>query len=361
MLKQVFGRSQKKRAPQPKPVAEPQIEQPTFYSGSKQIQTLSDIKEMLDEGSTLHDISEHLVKFGNKNEKRVGQAIAIQLSKGQPIGDVMHHYYGDLAAQAITNGEVNSRLTNGIEQAIEILKITSAGLVDVLLSVTLPAMGMICSLGVILLMGSYAWPLVLGLVPQYKWPLVTSFMYEFWNLLDAHFIHGLATLLVIAIAAKPILNNWTGGLRQKIDNVFGFRQYRWALSAQLLFMMSSSLKAGRSIDESLDFAEKKSNKYLKWKITLIRNQLIQSKDDNFAYLLDVHLLESSLFNRMRMMAESKHDPVPLMEKSATGHSVKIQKFLNRTQNVGVMASMVLMLALSGLFLISIMLVAISGL
>lgn len=350
-----FEQERKKKPVKKVKKLDPRIEKPSFFGTEKQVATLTDLAKMVSDGCKLKKIADYLVEHGNSNQKKIGNAISIQLSKGQPIGLVMHVYFGELAGQAILNGEQNSKLSQGFIQAIEIIRITSAGIGDLVKALTKPTLFLFGTFVAVLLLGDFAWPMIQKMVPQADWPGITSVMFAIWSFLDAFFWNGVISIIVLTMLFKPLLGNISGKTRNVLDKAFIFKQYRYAMTSQFLYNLSNSLKSGRSIKSSLDFTEKKANRYLKWKIRLIRKQLTDSKEDNFAYLLDVGLLEPALFSRMKMLSESTNEPSHLLESAAKAHSQRLYLFLERTKYFGSALATFVMIGLALMFLLSIIL------
>ena len=292
------------------------------FSTEEKVTLLNDIAELVREDIPLKDIGEDFVKFGNANSRKLGESILGQVRKGKPVSHGLNKYFNPITLQALSSGESTQHFADGCINAARAIETTS-GVRSKLLKAILPSLGMLLSiLSILVVLADNIYPILSDVSPVHTWP---QFAITFHNMvmgLKSNYILLMFIIIMTPILFSFTLRNLTGNIRTALDAFPIFTQYRYTVTAQMLFSLAVLLKSDVPLIESVQFLKKGASPYQLWKVQMILSKMQRSKGSSVAHLLDVGLLDERFMNRLKLLSRAGSGNARRLEVSALAHNNK---------------------------------------
>jgi type II secretory pathway component PulF len=308
------------------------IKNNVLFSAQDKIDICDTVALLLQDGLTIKQISEDFVKYGTVNQKRVGQAMLHQMQAGQQISEGLKPFFGHLAMQAIQTSEKSKRLAEGFEQAKETLTTTSGIGMRLLSMWKSELIQLVIFLALFVQMGNSAWPSLIRMVPPARWPALATGLKAFSDWLAAYYIVAAIGLIAGILVFNLMLRMLTGPVRDALDSLPMFSQYRLAVASNTLYTMAMMLKTGASLRDAIARCKYGATRYQCWKISLIEKRFVDSRSSNLGELLDVGLLERRQINRLILLSGGGSRGTlnaKRLERSAQYHSSTLEKLITK--------------------------------
>jgi type II secretory pathway component PulF len=179
----------------------------------------------------------------------------------------------------IKSGEDSGSLSEAFENAIETTEATSNMASTVKSKLSHPALLLGILLLLVYLFSTEVVPVLIEVKDPQTWPDDAKALYTLSVFVENYLFHTLAAFALFIYAIAKVMGNATGPFRKYIDHLPPFSMYKSFLSSVFLVSLSSMMKSGVPIQNSIYEIRKLSNKYTKSQLTEII--------DNFDKGLDV--------------------------------------------------------------------------
>jgi type II secretory pathway component PulF len=308
------------------------IQNNLLFSAREKIDLCDTVALLLQDGLTIKQIAEDFIKYGTGNQKRVGQAMLSQMQAGQQISEGLKPFFGHLAMQAIQTSEKSKRLAEGFEQAKETLATTSGIGMRLLSMWKSELIQLVIFLALFVQMGNSAWPSLTKMVPPARWPSLATQLKGFSDWLAAYYLWAAIGVVAGIVVFNLVLRMLTGPVREALDGLPMFSQYRLAVASNTLYTMAMMLKTGASLKDSIARCKYGATRYQRWKVSLIERKFIDSRSSNLGELLDVGLLERRQVNRLILLSGGGSRGTlnaQRLERSAQYHSSTLEKLITK--------------------------------
>lgn len=288
-----------------------------LFTRANQKELLEQWLQCDEDGLTVTQFCELLVKHGDDSTKKIGKEGLEAPGKGKAFSDVLAKWCAPIVASTIASAESAGNRKIGIEAALNELSGGQNVMGRLFKTVAFP---MLTVLGVGYL-GVYVSGEILGAVraPQ-------GFAIDFRSYLQGS---GLLTLVALATALVSMgfsMPRWAGSSRQWVDSLPLYSHYRIGAAAGLLRTLCNLSSAGMNLNEALEVAAKNGTPYLRGHINVMRERLVT--ENNIGKVLDSGLLLPKSQSNLEVLGESAQ-VTRLLERAALYHQSEVTKRLNR--------------------------------
>ncbi|WP_199438334.1 hypothetical protein [Vibrio owensii] len=295
-----------------------------FFTNSVKIGMLEDMHELLSEGMPVVEIAEDFKQYGSGAVSAIGEKMLEVIDLGQPVSTAFEGYMNEITVQTLLAGEVSQDLRGGCVNAIQSIRNTGGVIGLILKSVAFPVIQLFLITSAVVVLSKNIFPILEGLIPIYLWPSISKSFYDFVLFMSDNSLIIIATLIVSPYLMREFLARYVGPGRAEMDQLPGFAQFRYVVSAQVMYTMSIILRSGGSMVEAIKFAKKGVPRYQQSKIDLIDEKLGLSRSASLGEIMDVDLLDARQLDRLKVMASSGSGNAERLERCATAHSLIIE-------------------------------------
>ncbi|EGQ9284418.1 hypothetical protein F7U66_00925 [Vibrio parahaemolyticus] len=320
--------------------------QKLIFTNASKVGLLEDMHELLSEGMSVVQIAEDFQRYGTGAVETIGTRMLEAVGNGQPVSTAFIGFFNEITVQTLLAGEVSQDLRGGCINAIQAINNTGGVIGLILKSVAFPLIQLFGITSIVVILSKNIFPILEGLIPIYLWPGVSKSFYDFVMYLNDNAFYLISCFFFTPFLAREFLNRYTGPGRDELDQLPIFIQFRYVVSAQIMYTMSIILRSGGSLLQAIEFAEKGVSPYQQKKVQAINDELELSKSASLGRLLDIGLLHDRQIGRLKVMANSSRGNAERLEKSAASHSSIIEfqvTIIARILKALVMAGSVLLL------------------
>ncbi|MEZ8987894.1 type II secretion system F family protein [Vibrio breoganii] len=319
-----------------------------MMSSGQKIDLLADIEDLLKEGTSIVDVANDLVAFGAGAEKDIGQRILDQVGNGKSVAYAFEGYVSDIVVQTLLAGERAEDLAGGCKNAVTAIQNTG-GVAGLIASSLGPPIALFLLIfGVVIALAANIFPTLEDMVPMNMWPGFSRNYYLFVSDVADNWMMYMGIAIATPILFISFCRNGTGGIRELLDKVPFFAQYRYVIASQIMFTMSTLLRNGESMVDALRFCETGASRYQKWKVGQIKERMEESRSASIGSLLDIQLLHVRQLNRLRITGSLGGGNDERLFRAAENHTSMLSRQITafgKTSKILVMACSVLLLLL----------------
>lgn len=241
------------------------------------IHLLEDIAFLLDQDMSSMDIAIDLQK-GSSFEQVVGKNMEKAIEKSQSLDAVFEPLLSATTLQTLKAGINNGDTSKGFKDACQALTLNEGLFGALILSYLVPIFKVLAVVLVSGFLGDYIYSQLVELLPPRKWDLFSQFMYNYATTIVEKWKLILAVVGMFILLAWFVTVHVVGKPRRYIDKLPFFKQYRILNGGMMLSSLSTLLNADQPLLSSVQFLQKSSNRYMYYHLTLIQENINNSKD-----------------------------------------------------------------------------------
>lgn len=214
------------------------------------------------------DASMAVIESDILEKLRNGDSFGEAISSWVPVDDIM-------VIEAIEN---SSDFSKYLLKYGETLKKKRQILFMIVGGLLYPALMVCAVMGLMFYFGSSVVPEISKLLPLEKWTgpaAFLKFMHQFANGLVFYAITGIGGTIALILMLLP---RWKASGRKYADSFPIFGLYRMYTGIGFMISMSSLIRAGLSPTESIEKIIPRANPYVKYRLNLIRRQLVNGNN-----------------------------------------------------------------------------------
>ncbi|EBY2753544.1 type II secretion protein F [Salmonella enterica subsp. enterica serovar Kottbus] len=175
----------------------------------------------------------------------------------------------------IYSSEKSGALADGFLSIVDTLKFEQQLRSQLIKAVSFPLI-MLCL--ALIVIGGYAvkvFPAFETVIPTSRWPEVTQVLYSFGTALyHGLWIHIVVAFVVIVLLVRLMMSTVTGKLRNGVlDRILPFSSYKKMTSSLFLSSLSSMLRNGIPLSESLEVIRLNANRWMRGHISAMQNNM----------------------------------------------------------------------------------------
>lgn len=245
-------------------------------STEDKIHLLEDIAFLLDQDMPSSDIAIDLQK-GSGFERTVGKHLERAIENSQTFDVVFEPLLSPITLQTLKAGINNGDTSQGFKDACKAMKLNEGLFGSLIRSYIFPVfkiLGVVLATGFV---GDYIFSQLVELLPPRKWDFFSQFMYGYTTSIVDGWLEIVLSTVGLLLLAWLITVKVVGTPRKYIDKLPFFRQYRILNGGMMLSSLSTLLNADEPLLSSVQFLQNNSNHYMKYHLTLIEDNINNSK------------------------------------------------------------------------------------
>lgn len=263
---------------------------------------LGDLHRLAKAGLKQREVAEQLVLFGNKTQQKIGKQILCSIDAGEGFAAGLKPYLTAMAWEALVANEATGRWSQGLSHAKQAVTTQSAATFQLIKALLFPAMGLVTLIFIAGINATKFLPLLSTLVPERLWGGFTLTALYIGQLSDTWGANiGLMCLAILTLSALT-LPWFTGPLRQGVDNLPLYRQYRLIQVSTLLRSMSHLSQAGFGLQDTFTHLKRHTTPYLRGHMTLMQRHIKQG-EVNLGRIMDTGILNKAEQHSMLILGD----------------------------------------------------------
>ncbi|AIW17496.1 hypothetical protein VITU102760_24800 [Vibrio tubiashii] len=325
------------------------------WSKKKQAETLSTLLVLIENKLYLKDAASLLVDHGNNKEKYIGAKIDRHLGNGT-INEAVDSLEPDLsltAFQALKAGTYANDIEAGLSNAIEALRLSDSVSWSLFWHLIKPFFGVIISCGITIIFSSKVMPIIETIIDVEQLPgivIVADYVGSFFEIMGLPILVICSVLLTAIFFSLPFL---TGNVRQKLDALPIYKQYRVLVSTMLLRSLTDLIKSSVSLDDALSRTKAISSPYLSEHLQKMMGS-VDKGESNIGVILDTGLLLDEQAQVLKILGKTP-DHEAILKSSSEIHKAKLTTTIDHVKAYGQSIIKSVGFAFIGLTLIAIVL------
>lgn len=246
-----------------------------------------------EEGYPVYDT---LVKFKKRLDGRkdpVGQIIGIWLDsmkRGKQFSQAIEGWVPDAELNLISSGEKGEGIHVGLKEAIRFTEAASKMKAVIVGGSIYPGALLAMALGFLAGFSKYLSPVFVAILPVSLWPADAQLLQGMSEFMVTYWYIGIGIAVAIGIVVKQTIGWWSGPFRKFADKLPPWSIYKSYNTAAFLITLSSMMKSGTPLNDSLKAMSKISSIWLNTYLSKMIKNLKQG-GKNFGVALDVGLMD----------------------------------------------------------------------
>lgn len=236
----------------------------------------------------------------NLGDISIAGSFAEAIAEDVPTTDVM----------VLRGFEASGKLPDGLMELSKLVKNGRKMRSAIMGAVAMPAFSFLVILGVGGFFGAKILPTLASVVPVEKWPGLGAVVYYFTTTIANYSFLIVLALLAFAKLFAWSLNNWTGRIRRKFDQVSisPYNLYKNYQSGTVLIVLSALLKSGSSMDSGLRLLAGSGGRWMSMYLSESIDALGDQSTTDPAAAFDTGFLQQRIFWRLQDAAKRASFP-----------------------------------------------------
>ena len=304
------------------------------WSKKKQASTLNTLLMLTKNRIYLQEAAHLMVSHGNKKEKEIGEKLDRHLENNL-VTEAIDALEPDLsleAYQALKAGCYANDIEAGLRNAIKALKLSDSASWSLFKHLFWPFIGVIVSCSVTVIFSNKVMPIIEDIIDVDSLPFVVSVADTLGSLFAEM---GLALLSLFSLALTVTLFSLpflTGEVRERLDNMPIFKQYRILLSTSFLRSLTDQIRSDIDLDAALTQTRDISSPYLANHIQKMLGNIEQG-ESNLGEILNTGLLLDEQAQVLRILGKTP-DYEEILNSSSEIHYEKLMKTIETVKVQG---------------------------
>ncbi len=210
----------------------------------------------------------------------------------------------------IKSGEDSGELSEAFENAIETTESTNNMTSAIKSKLSYPVLLFALLFVLVYLFSTEVVPVLIEIKDPQTWPENSKALYSLSVFIESYLFHSLAGLLAFFYVMAKLLGNLTGPVRKVLDKLPPFSMYKSFQSSVFLVSLSSMMKSGVAVQNSIYEIRKLSNRYTRSQLTEIIDNFDKGFDVGPAFKIpffdDETKVDISVYSRAADIADNIH-------------------------------------------------------
>ncbi|SHO55562.1 hypothetical protein [Vibrio quintilis] len=299
---------------------------------SHQEETLSTLSLLLKNKVYLKDAANLLIAYGTKKERVIGAKINRYMEDGITIDAVLESDLSLPAYEALSAGIYADNMEEGLDNAVEALKLSQSLSWALLWYFIKPIGGVVLACAMTAGYSAKILPVLEKTVKREQLPglsIAVDYIGRFIYAYGGSILLALLCFLSLMLFSLPV---HTGVLRDKLDRFPVYKQYRILVSAALLASLSNLTNSRVSLDESLKKIKQVASPYVASHLA----KMIETIDDgeaNVGLILDSGLLLEDQVQVLKILGQNSSTEI-ILRSSAVIHQNRLTTTVRRVKEYG---------------------------
>lgn len=327
-----------------------------FSNAEAKANLMLDVSRQLARDASIKEIADDFDKYGNSLEKLIGKRLKWTLQNAKAPFYAFEGIVNNLTLETIKTAVETDKMADGFMLAKESVEKSEGLFGSLVFGFIWPSIKIIAVLLGVSLLGQYVFSQLTQIVPVRRWPGLAQITYDITGAISDSATVLLVFFALVVIWVSITIRFATGRVRQVIDKVPFFKQYRIMTASLTLTSLSMLLKSGISFLDAIKFLEKRSKPYVAWHLKEIRRNITRVKGASVGQMLGSGLVNDREIQRLSRPIEENMIADRLTDSSSE-HSLQLERQIKRikfTNNIIFILFLVLSVALvfsSVLFLV----------
>lgn len=274
------------------------------FSAKAQLAFLEDLYLLINDGIPANRAIEMMAQVTTGLTKDVALSIAQKISEGRPLADGMRDWFAINVIEIIRVGEEGGALAETIKSAINTMSQRSSSMGALVGAISYPLMVIVMSCLVIVYLDTSVFVQFQQIKPIEEWPSAGRNLVDIANIIEKWGWLVIVFIVVIIIALRRIMNNYTGEFRPILDKFPPFNLYRRFAAARLMETLGLLVANGVVFKSAIKVMLYQASPYLSSHLVTMEH-LLGSGKGNIADVLSTGLINDADILRLRIMAEVK--------------------------------------------------------
>lgn len=274
------------------------------FSSTRRSNLYKMLAAMIRNGLPLNSGLEKLLKLYRPRKHPLTPVIARWhqgMADGKMFSEVIKDFVPNEELTLIVAGEHSNQVAEGMEQAQRSTAAKMSMRKAVIGALAQPALLVIMLFGLLMGFSIGMAPTLMNMFPLERFPshvqklfALAEFLKSFWWLVVG--------LMVTAVAGVSwSLGNWTGSLRERMENIPPWSMYRTYSSASFMIALSALLQAGVALPEAMRTIRAQSTPWMRKYLSISLNRL--ERGDNYQRVFGTGLLDQETYDQVAIYAD----------------------------------------------------------
>lgn len=235
-------------------------------SVSMRLKLYRKIRAFLRNGVSLHDTFKrlHMMYSHKKSDPRAAALDdwMTQAMRGVSWGVAIRKWAPASEAMLIDSGERSGQIVDTLTRVIEMTEAMRALRKTLVSNLAYPVVVFVVLVFMIIIFGFRIVPQMADIIPPEQWPGVSKTLYVASTFLNTYIVHITLAVVGIGYGILYSLPRWNGRWRLQFDRIPPWSVYRAIQSAAFLVSLSSLMRAGSPLQESIEKLRRGNTPYV---------------------------------------------------------------------------------------------------
>lgn len=245
-------------------------------STEDKLNLIEDIHFLLNQDMPTMDIAFDLQK-GSGFEKVVGTNLERAIEQSRPLHEVFEPMMSSTTLQALKAGINGGDTAKGFSDASKAMKLSEGLFGKLILSYIVPIFKILAVVLATGFLGDFVFSQLVQTSPVKTWDFFSQSMYSYTLAIQSNWELIIAFTIGFLIIVWLICTQLVGVPRKLIDKLPFFKQYRLLSAGSTLSSLSTLLNADEPLLESVWFLKKSANKYTKYHLNKVEENINRSR------------------------------------------------------------------------------------
>ena len=273
-----------------------------IFSGRQQEIFLEDMYALLEDGVSLNQAVQTLMRLSQGPTLLLVQEIHNALASGQLFADALPGWFSAHLVAIIRAGERSGTFMQTLLVAKQAIAQQNQVWSRVLATLTYPVTVMLMGCAVAVFIRQSVLSSFAQIKPVTMWPALGQQLYVLAWWLQTYGLLMLSLCALLGVLVAFTLRWYTGSWRRYLDHLPFFNGYRQLVAARTMEVMGLMLSNGLSLRDVLRLCQESATPYLRWHL-LHMEQRLSSGQESIALVLQTGLLQAHELARLRVVAQ----------------------------------------------------------
>ncbi|WP_428775952.1 hypothetical protein [Vibrio sp.] len=262
-------------------------------------QMIEEMGRLLQQDMPLTDVARDFETFGSTLEKMVGKRLRIASDNGIAIHLAFEGIISDTAFETMKAGEAAGDMVEAFDKT-KIAIQNSEGLFGMLLmSFVIPILKFLALALAIGFLGEYIFSMLKDLSPYGRWPGLSQVFYGYVSFIYQNWVAIIGSVVGLFVTVHLVKSKMTGGLRNYIDVLPFFKQYRLLTAGATLNALATLIHSDIALLKAIEILQSKAEPYSKWHLGMIELNIQKARSGgSLGQMLDTGLINEREVNRL---------------------------------------------------------------
>ncbi len=274
------------------------------FSQKQQQAFLEDLAFLTNDGVPISQAVDTIQNVSSDITEVVATDMSNAIAAGKPVADGMENWFPTPIVEIIRAGESSGTLAAAIASASKALSQQRNTLTLLINNLVYPLIVLSLALFMVVFIKNSVLQSFVKIKPLTEWPTAGLSIYHL-----AQFLQNWWWLIIIMLTATiyliiNLLKNFTGSVRNNIDDIPLISLYRNTTAARFMQTLGLLISNGIVLKKALSIMQRNAAPYLSWHLMRMEYRLSGGMD-NIGDVLDTNLIPEDDLVRLKVVAQGK--------------------------------------------------------